>query len=39
LKKYALHFFNTAFGSTEAKEAPNPVTGESGRLRVLAYMD
>jgi hypothetical protein len=29
LKKYATHFFNHAFGTTEEKEAANPVTGVS----------
>ena len=35
-KKYASHFLNLALGETEPKEAPNPVTGESGRLRMQA---
>jgi hypothetical protein len=34
LKKLASHFFIGASGTTEPKEAPNPVTGKSGRLRI-----
>ena len=34
LKKFASHFFNPACGGTEPKEAPNPITGGSGRLNV-----
>ena len=31
-KKYASHFLNPDCIGTESKKAPNPVTGESGRL-------
>ena len=33
-KKHASHFLNPDCIGTEPKEAPNPVTGESGRLRM-----
>jgi hypothetical protein len=32
-KKFASHFLNPAFGVTEPKKAPNPVTGKSGHIR------
>jgi len=36
LKKYASHFFHTAFGGTAEKEAANPVTDyDQNRTAVL----
>jgi hypothetical protein len=35
LKKYAPHFFNTAYSGTEPKEAPNAGTDRSRRTFLL----
>jgi hypothetical protein len=39
LKKFASHFFNTAFGGTGEKEAPYPGTGEKAKMNSFRIDD